>query len=149
MIPRYGEAIDRSQSYRARPGVYAILPRCGKILVTFQLDLDWELQLPGGGIDPGESPLLALHREVLEETGWRIARPRHIGVFRRFVFMEDYGFWAEKICHLYLAHPVIQIAEPLEAEHRSFWLSLSDAALELGSAGDRRFAKAYANGHLP
>ncbi|MFF5342243.1 NUDIX domain-containing protein [Streptomyces althioticus] len=26
--------------------------------------------LPGGGMDPGESPLEAAEREVREETGW-------------------------------------------------------------------------------
>ena len=31
--------------------------------------------LPGGGIDPGESPLEALHREVWEESGQRIGEP--------------------------------------------------------------------------
>ena len=32
--------------------------------------------LPGGGLDPGESPVEALHREVWEESGQRIERVR-------------------------------------------------------------------------
>lgn len=36
----------------------------------------WEL--PGGKVDPGESPLLALHREISEELGVEIAIGPHL-----------------------------------------------------------------------
>ncbi len=36
----------------------------------------WEL--PGGKVDPGESPLLALHREIREELGVGIALGEHL-----------------------------------------------------------------------
>ena len=39
--------------------------------------------MPGGRLEAGESPEDALRREVLEETGWTIARPQQIG-FRHF-----------------------------------------------------------------
>jgi 8-oxo-dGTP diphosphatase len=32
--------------------------------------------LPGGGLDPGEAPLDALHREVWEESGQKVVDPR-------------------------------------------------------------------------
>ncbi len=35
--------------------------------------------LPGGGIDPGESILAALHREIFEETGCRVATAAPLG----------------------------------------------------------------------
>lgn len=35
--------------------------------------------LPGGRIEPGETLLEALHREVAEETGWTIQNPTLLG----------------------------------------------------------------------
>ena len=140
MIRRFGNPPLPDKTYTRRPGVYALLPRDGLLLLTSQYQDDPDLQLPGGGIDPGESPIPALHREVMEETGWKISRPRLFGTFRRFVFMPEYDLWAEKICHIYLAHPVQRSGPPTEADHQPVWLSPAHASRELKSPGDRYFA---------
>ena len=111
--------------------------------MTAQTAPEFDVQLPGGGIDPGESPLQALHREVLEEIGWRIARPRRLGAFRRFVYMPDYDMWAEKLCHVYVAHPVRQITDPVEPDHATLVLSAPEAIAVLGNDGDRMFLSRY------
>ena len=139
MIRRYGTPPDPSRRYRLRPGVYAILPRDGDLLLTFQEEPLPELQLPGGGIDPGEHPIAALHREVYEETGWRIAAPRRIGAFRRFTYMPEYDLWAEKLCILYLAMPVRRLGPPIEPGHSALWMAADLAADALGNPGDRAF----------
>ena len=143
MIRRVGQTPRIDKTYRLRAGAYAILPLKGRFLMVAQITDEVELMLPGGGIDPGESPLQALHREVLEEIGWRIARPRRVGAFRRFVFMPEYDLWAEKLCHVYVAHPVRQIAEPIEPDHQTMVLSGEEAVVALGNAGDRMFMKNY------
>ena len=143
MIRRYGEAIRRGTRYTLRTGVYAILPRGRDILLTHQAEPIPEFQLPGGGIDPGESPLAALHREVLEETGWRIARPRRIGAFRRFTWMPDYDLWAEKLCHVYVAHPVRPVGPPSEPGHVAIWTPAATAVEIAGNDGDRAFLRDY------
>lgn len=120
-----------------RPGAYAILKRGGQILLTHQAAPVPEFQLPGGGIDPGEHMLAALHREVMEETGWSISRPVRIGAFRRFAYMPDYDLWAEKLCHVFVARPALQISDPLEAGHTVHWASAATAADLLGNEGDR------------
>lgn len=126
-----------------RPGAYAVLLRGTDMLITYQAAPDDEFQLPGGGIDPGESPVVALHREVFEETGWTIGTPLRLGAFRRFVFMPEYDMWAEKLCTIYLARPARRIGPPSEPGHSAHWVSVLAAVQMLGNAGDRHFAARF------
>lgn len=137
MIKRYGNSPQPGRSYTRRPGVYAVLLDRGALLTTHQADPVPEYQLPGGGIDRGEQPIAALHREVMEETGWHIANVRRLGAFRRFTYMPEYDLWAEKICTIYLARPVLQIGPPTEPGHQAVWLQPEAALTLLGNPGDR------------
>lgn len=137
MIKRYGNSPKPGQIYRRRPGVYAILLLDGALLTTHQNDPTPEYQLPGGGIDRGEQPIAALHREVMEETGYHIAGVRRLGAFRRFTFMPEYDLWAEKLCTIYLARPVLRIGPPTEPGHRAVWMDPATALTLLGNPGDR------------
>ena len=139
MIKRYGNTPVRGQRYLQRAGAYAILPRDGELLLTYQGAPHFEFQLPGGGIDPGESAIQALHREVFEETGWRISTPRKIGAFRRFVYMPDYDMHAEKICHVYIARPVLRLGPPAEDGHEAGWMDPAVALRLLANDGDAAY----------
>ena len=141
MTARYGEPPESGRRYTLRPGAYAILPRNGAVLVTHQAEPWPEYQLPGGGIDAGESPIAALHREVFEETGWRIARPRRLGAFRRFTFMPEYDLWAEKLCIIYAAFPVRPVEAPREPGHTAHWVPPDVAVDVLGNPGDADFVR--------
>ncbi|MFN3824779.1 MAG: NUDIX hydrolase [Pseudorhodobacter sp.] len=143
MIRRYGEPPIKGQRYIRRAGVYAILPLEGGLLATHQADPEPEVQLPGGGIDRGEHPVAALHREVFEETGWKVAVTRRLGAFRRFTYMPEYDLWAEKLCTVYLARPVLRLGPPTEPGHCAVWLPVAEAARELGNPGDRAFVAAF------
>ncbi len=137
MIRRYGEPVRKGQRYKRRPGVYAILLNGPDILLTHQANPVPEFQLPGGGIDKGEHPVAALHREVFEETGYRIDVAQRLGAFRRFTYMPEYDMWAEKLCTIYLARPVLRHGPPTEAGHTAIWASAADAVHLLGNAGDK------------
>ncbi len=139
VIRRVGEAVKPGMRYKQRPGAYAVLVRGHDVLLTHQAEPIPEFQLPGGGIDPGESPLSALYREVMEETGWRIARPRRLGAFRRFTYMPEYNLWAEKLCHIYLAYPAIRLGAPTEAGHTAVWMPPDVAIDMVANDGDRGF----------
>ncbi len=141
MIRRFGETPDPSQHYKIRQGAYAILERNNQLLLTYQALPLPELQLPGGGIDEGESHIRALHREVLEETGWVISQARRLGAYRRFTYMPEYEMWAEKVCSIYLAYPVRQLSLPTEDGHTPIWASTEFAASNLENSGDRHFVR--------
>ncbi|MEM1129087.1 MAG: NUDIX hydrolase [Pseudomonadota bacterium] len=141
---RFGESVRRGQSYRLRPGIYAVLLRGRDVLVTHQMEPIPEFQLPGGGIDPGEAPLRALHREVFEETGWHISRPRRLGAFRRFTYMPEYKLWAEKLCTICLARPTLRLGPPVEPGHTAIWMHIDVAATQVAIEGDRAFLRQVA-----
>jgi len=76
-IPQFG-APEPGRAYPDRPAAFGILERDGLIalveVTTPGKDL-WR-DLPGGGIDPGETPEQAVVREFGEETGLRVAPGR-------------------------------------------------------------------------
>jgi 8-oxo-dGTP diphosphatase len=100
-----------------------------------------ELQLPGGGIDPGEAVLPALHREVLEETGHRCGGLVRLGAYRRFTFMEEYGFHAEKLCTIYLGRVGTRVGPPTEPGHRTVWMDGAEAVGQLWNEPDRAWLR--------
>jgi 8-oxo-dGTP diphosphatase len=65
-------------------GTFALLlDDDGSVLCVRQNYPPHEWTLPGGRVEPKESPLAALHREILEETGCRIAIERYVGTYAR------------------------------------------------------------------
>ena len=134
---RYGEPVDCTRRYTRRPGAYAILARGDQVLLTHQMEPEPEFQLPGGGIDPGENPVSALHREVLEETGWSISGLRWLTTYRRFTYMPEYDMWAEKVCQIFVARPARRLGPPTEEGHTAVWFPLALAAPIVASPGDR------------
>ena len=145
MIRRYGGPCKSGHIYKHRPGAYAILLQGPDILLTFQAEPEPEFQLPGGGIDPGESPVRALHREVVEETGWHITPPRRLGAYRRFAYMPEYDMWAEKVAHLFVARPTLRMGPASEPGHTAIWCPVQDALVLLANAGERAFLRSLLN----
>lgn len=143
MNRRFDALPDPGRRYPPRPGVYAIIDAGDGLLATFQ-EAPWpELQLPGGGVDPGEAPIPALHREVMEETGYRIHGLRRLGMCHRFTYMPDYGRHAHKQCHIYSARLGRRISEPTEAGHSAVFLPWDVALTRLAVSGDRHFLRRY------
>jgi len=63
------------------------------------------LEIPGGIVDPGETPAEAAARELLEETGYRAERVEAIGS------VNPNPALFENRCHTFLASKVVRVAE--------------------------------------
>lgn len=139
---RFGDPRRAGVRYRMRPGAYGVILAGRRALLALNDSNGEEIVLPGGGIEAGESPIRALHREAMEETGWRISPIRRIGAYRRFTWMQEYGFHAEKICHIYLCAAGRRVAAPSEPDHLPVWVDVALAAEVLSGAGDRALFRA-------
>jgi ADP-ribose pyrophosphatase YjhB (NUDIX family) len=75
----YGERLGREGKIRLGCSA-AIFDNEGRILLTRRAD-NGQWCLPGGGMEPGESPSEAAVREVKEETGLTVRVKRLVGVY--------------------------------------------------------------------
>ena len=121
-VPQVGAAAP-GQTYVERPGVYAVIVGVGRILVVATPS---GLYLPGGGIASGETAEQALRREVLEETGCRIATLNELGRAHQYV---QSGF--NKIETFFAVELLGDVVAGSEDDHRPRWVSIGDALLGL------------------
>lgn len=141
MNRRFGQPPELNRHYTPRPGVYAIIDAGDGLLATYQEEPRPELQLPGGGVDPGETPLQALVREVREETGYGLHGARRLGMFHRFTYMPEYDLFAQKMCHIYVARLGARYGPPTEPGHTAVFLPWEVAVERLAVSGDRHFVR--------
>ena len=134
MTLRVGKPPRPGIRYGRRPGAYGVV-LCGRgLLVT--VGPGGDVQLPGGGIDPGESPERALRREALEETGWAVRPLRRVAVWRRFDWIDEEARFAEKVMHMHLARAIRRLGPPSERGHAALVLGWDEAAERLSPPGE-------------
>ncbi len=117
-MKRIGKKIEGLQ-YIKRPGAYAIIEReeDDKIAIA----TDGEYFFLGGGIEEGETEIQALKRELIEESGYCI---KNIKYFDKIMAWADGGDRGplDVTATIYTAQFDEKVAEPIEKDHKVFWV---------------------------
>jgi 8-oxo-dGTP diphosphatase len=122
--------------YRQRTGAYGFLIRDGKIACArVGYGEPYIYDLPGGGVDPGETPEIAVVREFIEETGLEVAVVTAAGQTAQYFVMED-GEPVNNLAHFYEVRLLAEAPErKVEPDHELVWLDPLEALLKLRHDG--------------
>lgn len=108
--------------YPDRPAAYGIVfDQAGRVASTRE---PFGCFLPGGGIEPGESPVEALKREFLEELGWTITPGPLFAHASCCHFSPTYQAHFRNIASFFLIERWEKTAEATEKDHELGWFSL-------------------------
>lgn len=121
--------------YSPRPGAYCVLfDGLGQIAAV---EVSGKRLLPGGGIEVGESPGMALEREFREETGLVPLGPQPMGQTGEYMKSID-GLRSEYvIAYLFYATVHRVVGTPSETDHTLVWLDQQIASMAMFRPGQQ------------
>lgn len=111
---------DPSYSYSKRPGAYGIAWDGKRRL--FLVRTPDGLEIPGGGIEPGETPEQALRREFLEETGHELESVEPYLSIRQYLTKPLEEKFYHKYPTFFLTSLGRRVGPPLEVDHEPCWV---------------------------
>jgi 8-oxo-dGTP diphosphatase len=129
---QFGETLP-GRSYRDRPAAFGVLERGGKIaLVRVEKPghAPW-LDLPGGAIDPGETPADAVVREYGEEAGLRVRALEPFALASQYFLNTDGEALNNQATFFVLALEAVDPALKVEDDHTLVWAEPASAVAQL------------------
>ena len=134
MKPTFGEILP-GITYRERPGAYALILNSRGELAVVQTSMGFFL--PGGGLDPGESAVAGLTRELREEIGYDLLTAAPAGEATQYHWSEFYQEHFKKIGTFFRATARPAAGGTFQAGHTLAWWPVPRARLELSQEFQR------------
>lgn len=130
--PQFGDLLS-GRDYADRPAAFGILERDGQIAVVKVRKPDapaW-FDLPGGGVDPGETSAQAVVREYGEEAGLKVSASEPFGHADQYFLNTEGVAWNNRSDFFRLELIGEDASLKVEEDHTLVWLSPLEAIASL------------------
>lgn len=127
-VPQFGER-RADKAYRDRPAAFGVLVRDGQVAVVRieKPDAPAYFDLPGGGIDEGETAEVAVVREFAEETGLKVTVRAPLTLADQFFIGSEGVPWNNRSSFYVLDLLAEEPSLKVEDDHTLVWLGAQDA----------------------
>lgn len=128
--PTFGKKID-GVDYKARYGVYAVIPNLDKTQIILVQAPNGAWFLPGGEIEAGENHITALERELIEELGFTAEIGKYFGQADEYFYSSHRDTHYYNPAYIYEVTGFKQVDKPLEDFNNLAWFDISEAIEKL------------------
>ena len=144
--PTFGEKLT-TVDYKARYGVYAVIPNADKNQIILVQAPNGSWFLPGGEIEAGEDHFSALKRELIEELGFSAELGYYYGQADEYFYSRHRDTYFYNPAYIYEVTHFEEIDDPLEDFNNLSWFSIDEAIDKLKRGSHKWGVEAWKKNH--
>lgn len=144
--PTFGQKIE-NVDYKARYGVYAVIPNSEKEKIILVQAPNGAWFLPGGEIETGEDRMNALDRELIEELGFIAEIGEYYGQADEYFYSSHRDTYFYNPAYIYEVVNFQEAGAPLEDFNHLAWFPVEEAKDKLKRGSHKWGVEAWQKNH--